>query len=49
MKLLALALLGCVPTAFAAFGITTSGSKMLMDTGDGLVVTSQLAFLSSQF
>ncbi|KAF9021055.1 Rhamnogalacturonase B, partial [Hymenopellis radicata] len=39
MKLPALALLGCIPCAFAAFGITTSGDNMLMDTGGGLVVT----------
>ncbi|THU95078.1 polysaccharide lyase family 4 protein [Dendrothele bispora CBS 962.96] len=39
----ALALLACLPTAFAAFGITTSGSNMLVDSGAGLVTTINTA------
>ncbi|GLB38246.1 putative rhamnogalacturonan lyase B, N-terminal [Lyophyllum shimeji] len=31
--------LGCIPAVFAAFGITTSGSNMVVDTGAGLVTT----------
>ncbi|KAK0201694.1 polysaccharide lyase family 4 protein [Desarmillaria ectypa] len=39
MKLLAFILLGCISSAFASFGVTTSGSKMLVDSGGGLVTT----------
>ncbi|KAF5382448.1 hypothetical protein D9615_003008 [Tricholomella constricta] len=40
MKLLLLgSLLGCLPAVFAAFGITTSGNNLLVDTGAGLVTT----------
>ncbi|KAF8073867.1 Rhamnogalacturonase B, N-terminal-domain-containing protein [Lyophyllum atratum] len=40
MKLFLIAtLLGCLPAVFAAFGITTSGSNLLVDTGAGLVTT----------
>lgn len=45
MKLLFLAsLLGCLPAVFAAFGVTTSGSNMLVDSGGGLVTTSKLIY-----
>ncbi|KAG6918336.1 hypothetical protein DXG01_015195 [Tephrocybe rancida] len=40
MRILFLAkILACIPAAFAAFGITTSGSNLLVDTGAGLVTT----------
>jgi len=29
-----------LPAAFAAFGVTTSGSNMIVDSGGGLVTTS---------
>ncbi|KAG6850066.1 hypothetical protein H0H93_001616 [Arthromyces matolae] len=31
--------LACIPAAFAAFGVTTSGSNMVVDSGAGLVTT----------
>lgn len=34
-------LLLCLPVAFAAFGVTTSGSNMVVDSGAGLVTTSE--------
>ncbi|KAK7464908.1 hypothetical protein VKT23_006116 [Stygiomarasmius scandens] len=43
MTPLALAFLACVPTVFAAFGVTTSGSNMLVDSGAGLVTTINTA------
>jgi len=30
-----------LPVAFAAFGITTSGTNMVVDSGAGLVTTSE--------
>ncbi|KAG5654265.1 hypothetical protein H0H81_005511 [Sphagnurus paluster] len=39
MKLLFAILLAFLPAAFAAFGITTSGNNLLVDTGAGLVTT----------
>ncbi|KAJ6557340.1 polysaccharide lyase family 4 protein [Mycena vulgaris] len=38
-----LALLALLPSAFAAFGVTTSGSNMLVDSGAGLVTTINTA------
>ncbi|RDB17961.1 putative rhamnogalacturonate lyase A [Hypsizygus marmoreus] len=32
-------LLGCLQVVFAAFGVTTSGSNMIVDSGGGLVTT----------
>ncbi|KAF7346160.1 putative rhamnogalacturonate lyase A [Mycena sanguinolenta] len=37
-----LAILALLPSAFAAFGVTTSGSNMVVDSGAGLVTTSGL-------
>lgn len=37
-----LSLLGCLQVAFAAFGVTTSGNNLLVDSGGGLVTTSRL-------
>lgn len=34
-------LLSCVYAAYAAFGVTTSGSRMAVDSGAGLVTTSR--------
>lgn len=48
MKLSFFALLACLPAAFAAFGVTTSGNNLLVDSGAGLVTTSMpngLSFL----
>ncbi|KAJ3513572.1 hypothetical protein NLJ89_g2873 [Agrocybe chaxingu] len=39
MKFLTLGILSCLPVAFAAFGVTTSGSGMVVDSGAGLVTT----------
>ncbi|KAL0576044.1 hypothetical protein V5O48_005925 [Marasmius crinis-equi] len=41
MKLLGLvsAYLACIPAVFAAFGVTTSGNNLLVDSGAGLVTT----------
>ncbi|KAK0188158.1 polysaccharide lyase family 4 protein [Armillaria mellea] len=39
MNLIAFILLGCLSSAFASFGVTTSGTKMLVDSGGGLVTT----------
>ncbi|KAJ6584788.1 polysaccharide lyase family 4 protein [Mycena capillaripes] len=38
-----LAFLALLPSAFAAFGVTTSGSNMLVDSGAGLVTTINTA------
>ncbi|KAF9257512.1 hypothetical protein L218DRAFT_110983 [Marasmius fiardii PR-910] len=45
MKLFGLvsAFLACVPTVFAAFGVTTSGNNLLVDSGAGLVTTINTA------
>ncbi len=48
MKLLAFILLGCLSSAFASFGVTTSGTKMLVDSGGGLVTTSERSSLFLQ-
>ena len=38
-----LCLLGSwLPAVFAAFGVTTSGSSLIVDSGAGLVTTSKL-------
>lgn len=37
-----LSFLGCLQVAFAAFGVTTSGTNMVVDSGAGLVTTSKL-------
>ncbi|KAL0960933.1 hypothetical protein HGRIS_005938 [Hohenbuehelia grisea] len=39
MKLFLAALLAFIPVVFAAFGITTSGSNVIVDSGAGLVTT----------
>ncbi|PFH53914.1 polysaccharide lyase family 4 protein [Amanita thiersii Skay4041] len=39
MKLSFLGLLASIPAALAAFGVTTSGSNMIVDSGAGLVTT----------
>ncbi|KAF7365358.1 Polysaccharide lyase family 4 protein [Mycena venus] len=39
----ALAFLALLPSAFAAFGVTTSGSNMIVDSGAGLVTTINTA------
>lgn len=44
MKTSFLCLLSSLPAAFAAFGVTTSGSNMVVDSGAGLVTTSQFLF-----
>ncbi|KAG5340202.1 putative rhamnogalacturonate lyase A [Termitomyces sp. T112] len=36
-------ILACFPVAFAAFGVTTSGSNMIVDSGAGLVTTINTA------
>ncbi|KAJ7147554.1 Rhamnogalacturonase B, N-terminal-domain-containing protein [Mycena crocata] len=44
MKFLSLSLaLALLPSAFAAFGVTTSGSNLLVDSGAGLVTTINTA------
>lgn len=35
-------LLAILPAVFAAFGVTTSGSSLVVDSGAGLVTTSKL-------
>lgn len=48
MKFSFFALSACLPAAFAAFGVTTSGNNLLVDSGAGLVTTSMpngLSFL----
>ena len=40
------ALLAWLPAAFAAFGVTTSGSSLVVDSGAGLVTTSMYASLA---
>ncbi|KAF9468615.1 polysaccharide lyase family 4 protein [Collybia nuda] len=39
MKISLITLLGCLPAVFAAFGVTTSGSNLLVDSGAGLITT----------
>ena len=39
-----LSLLALAPVAFAAFGVQTSGSDMVVDSGDKLVFTGALVF-----
>lgn len=39
MLLYLLHLVLCLPVVFAAFGVTTSGSNMVVDSGAGLVTT----------
>ena len=41
MFLCILNLLLSLPVAFAAFGVTTSGTNMVVDSGAGLVTTSE--------
>ncbi|KAF8895440.1 polysaccharide lyase family 4 protein [Infundibulicybe gibba] len=43
MKYLLLGLIACLPSVFAAFGVTKSGSNLLVDSGAGLVTTINTA------
>jgi len=41
LQTFAVTLLALIPAAFAAFGVSSSGSNLLVDSGAGLVTTSE--------
>lgn len=45
LRLVILGLWAFIPSALAAFGVTTSGTNMVVDSGAGLVTTSEQMLL----